>query len=165
MLILFMISLTVGKADISWAEFLSAESSTDEVVVNLLYHFRLPKSITAILVGTALPIAGFLMQELFKNPLAEPSVLGVTSMSSLGVGIVIFLFSIMGLEGLLNQSWIIILASFLGALLALSLILSFAQKIKSSASLIILGFMLSGLTIALVSLMQYFAPSDQIKTF
>lgn len=163
--VLFMISIVVGKADLMISDYLSIFHSSDEMVSNLILNFRLPKSITAILVGIALPIAGFLMQELFKNPLAEPSVLGVTSMSSLGVGIVVFLFSIIGLTQYLNHPWIIIIASFIGAFAALILILSFAQRIKSSASLIILGFMMSGLTVALISLMQYFAPSEQIKQF
>lgn len=165
MMVLFAISITVGKAELSFMDFLSVFHANDEMIYNLIVNFRLTKTITAVLVGIALPVSGFLMQELFKNPLAEPSVLGVTSMSSLGVGIVIFLFSLLGFHEFLNQSWVIIFASFLGAMTALFLILSFALRIKSSASLIILGFMMSGLTIALISLMQYFAPSEQIKQF
>lgn len=163
---LFMISLSIGKVAIPISDILTVfNGSSDEISTNLILNFRIPKSIAAILVGIALPVAGFLMQELFKNPLAEPSVLGVTSMASLGVGIVIFLFSILGLDMYLNNPWLIIIASLIGSLVALLLILSFSTKIKSSASLVILGFMLSGLTGALIGMMQYIAPSDKIKTF
>ncbi len=165
-LFLFIISLSVGKVAIPISDILAVLSGdADEISTNLILNFRVPKSIAAILVGIALPVAGFLMQELFKNPLAEPSVLGVTSMASLGVGTVIFLFSVLGLDAYLNSPWLIITASLLGSLVALLLILSFATKIKSSASLVILGFMLSGLTGALIGMMQYVAPSDKIKTF
>lgn len=163
---IFMISLSVGKVYISFEEIFNVFiNSPDEVFQNLILNFRLPKAITSVLVGIALPVAGFLMQELFKNPLAEPSVLGVTSMSSLGVGVVIFLFSILGLDQFLNNPWLLILASLIGSIISLLLIIGVSFRIKSSASLIILGFMLTGISGALIGMMQYFAPSDQIKTF
>ncbi|RLZ08011.1 iron ABC transporter permease [Faecalibacter macacae] len=159
---LFFYSLTIGKVEIPIKEIIG---STDEVNRNLVLNFRLPKSITAVLIGLSLPIAGFLMQELFKNPLAEPSVLGVTSMASLGVAIVVFLFTTLGLDTWLNNPWLLIFASFIGSIFALFFILLFLNKVKSSASLVILGFMLSGLTVAFIGLMQYFSTSDKIKTF
>ena len=161
-ILLFLFSLTVGKVEISLKELFDLN---DEVTQNLIFNFRLPKSITAVLIGLSLPIAGFLMQELFKNPLAEPSVLGVTSMASLGVAIVVFLFALIGLEAWLNNPWILILASFIGSIVALVLILLFGNKVKSSASLVILGFMLSGITVSLIGLLQYFSTSEKIKTF
>lgn len=165
-LLLFVGSLSVGKVDIPFVEILHVfTGSSDEMTNNLIFNFRLPKALTALLVGIALPIAGFLMQELFKNPLADPSVLGITSMASLGVGSVIFLFSILGLDVFLNNPWVMILASFIGSLIALILIISFATRVKSSSSLIILGFMISGLSGALIGIMQYFSPSDKIKSF
>lgn len=165
-IILFIISLGVGKADIQFTEIIQALLfNSNEINQQLVLDFRLPKSITACLVGIALPIAGFLMQELFKNPLADPSVLGVTSMASLGVAFVIFLFSLMGLDSYLNNPWLIIIASFLGSIIALLLILTFASRVKSSSSLVILGFMLSGLAGAVIGTMQYFSSSEKIKSF
>ncbi|WP_313361258.1 iron chelate uptake ABC transporter family permease subunit, partial [Empedobacter sp.] len=71
-------SLSVGKVSISFTEIFNVFSGhSDEMLHNLVLNFRLPKSLTALLVGISLPISGFLMQELFKNPLAEPSVLGI----------------------------------------------------------------------------------------
>ena len=165
-LILFIANLSVGKVSISFNEIYHVFFGTsDEMINNLVLNFRLPKSITALLVGISLPISGFLMQELFKNPLADPSVLGITSMASLGVGVVIFLFSIIGLDQYLNNPWITIIASFLGAITALLIVIVFSFRVKSAASLVILGFMISGLSGALIGMMQYFAPSDKIKAF
>lgn len=161
-LLVFAVSLTVGKVSIPFSELVHP---TNELTYNLVYNFRLPKSLTAVLIGLSLPVAGFLLQELFKNPLADPSVLGVTSLSGLGVAVVIFLFSVLGLEHWFNNSWLIISAAFAGALVALLLIGSFAYRVRSTASLIILGFMLSGLASALIGVMQYFAPSEKIKSY
>lgn len=162
-----MINLSIGKADISFAEIIHTLSGNaeNEIIQNLILHYRLPKIITAILVGLALPVSGFLLQELFKNPLAEPSVLGITAMSGLGVAIVVFLFSILGIETFLNNSWLMILAAMIGALLALILIGSMAYRIKSSAALIILGLMFSGLAVAIIGILQYFSPSEKLKTY
>lgn len=163
---LFIGSLSVGKVAISFSEIYHVFSgNSDEMLHNLVMNFRLPKSLTALLVGLSLPVSGFLMQELFKNPLAEPSVLGISSMASLGVAIVIFLFSIIGLEEYLNNPWLIILASFFGSVLALILIVTLSFRIKSSASLVIIGFMIAGLAAAFIGIMQYFAPSEKIKSY
>lgn len=163
---LFLGSLSVGKVAISFSEIYHVFcGDADEMLHNLVFNFRLPKSLTALLVGISLPISGFLMQELFKNPLAEPSVLGITSMASLGVAIVIFLFVIIGLEEYLNNPWLIILASFFGSVVALILIISLSFRIKSSASLVIIGFMVSGLAAAFIGIMQYFSPSEKIKSY
>ena len=164
--LLFILSLSVGKVSISFTEIVHVFlGNSDEMTNNLVLNFRLPKSITALLVGISLPVSGFLMQELFKNPLADPSVLGITSMASLGVGIVIFLFSIIGLDQYLNNPWITIIASFIGAVVALLIVVAFSFRVKSASSLVILGFMLAGLSGALIGMMQYFAPSDKIKSF
>ena len=164
--LLFILSLSVGKVSISFTEiFQVILGNQDEMTTNLVLNFRLPKSITAILVGISLPISGFLMQELFKNPLADPAVLGITSMASLGVGIVIFLFSLLCLDLYLNNPWITILASFVGAVLALLIVIVFSFRVKSASSLVILGFMLAGLSGALIGMMQYFAPSEKIKAY
>jgi iron complex transport system permease protein len=165
-ILLFLLSLSVGKVAISFSEIYQVFcGNADEMLHNLVFNFRLPKSLTALLVGISLPISGFLMQELFKNPLAEPSVLGITSMASLGVAIVIFMFSIVGLEEYLNNPWMIIFASFFGSIVALVLIISLSFRIKSSASLVIIGFMIAGLAAAFIGIMQYFAPSEKIKSY
>lgn len=156
----FFLNLTVGNANISiW------EISQDETARKLILNYRLPKAIAALMAGAALSVTGFLLQELFRNPLADPSVLGITSASGLGVGVIIFLASVMGLTGWMNNSWLLILASFIGALPALLLLVFFSSRLNSTAALIIIGFMIAGFASAIIGVMQFFAPSEKIKSF
>lgn len=156
----FVLNLSVGNADLSLSDLY-----TDSTVNNIVFHYRLPKAIAALLSGIALSVSGLLLQELFRNPLADPSVLGLTSASGLGVAVVIFLSSIIGVQGLIQSSWLIVRASFLGALLAMLLLLYFSSKLNSTTALIIIGMMIAGFASALVGLMQFFAPSEKIKSF
>lgn len=156
----FILNLQIGNADISISDIFN-----DETAHNLIINYRLPKTIAAVLAGIALPVSGLLLQELFRNPLADPSVLGITSASGLGVAIVIFLSSIFGLNELLNNSWLLCLASFLGAMVALLLIVFFSSRLNSTSALIIIGMMIAGFSSALIGIMQFFAPSEKIKTY
>lgn len=138
---------------------------TDEKANKLIVDYRLPKTLAAILAGIALPISGLLLQELFRNPLADPSVLGITSASGLGVAMVIFSSSIFGMSSLANNSWLICFASFIGAFMALLVIVYFSSKLNSTGALIIVGIMIAGFTAAIIGILQFFAPSEKIKTF
>lgn len=156
----FVLNLTVGNAKLSLAQVFD-----DELTKKLIFDYRLPKAIAALLAGVSLSVSGFLLQELFRNPLADPSVLGITSASGLGVASVIFLSAAAGFFPLVTNSWFLCLASFLGALIATLLLLYFSSKLNSTTALIIIGMMIAGFTSAIISLMQFFAPSDQIKTY
>ncbi len=157
---MFFLNLNIGNADVSISDVLK-----NEIAHNLIVNYRLPKTIAAILAGIALPISGLLLQELFRNPLADPSVLGITSASGFGVALVIFLSSILGLNELMNSSWLICLASFFGAMLALLLIVFFSSKLNSTSALIIIGMMIAGFSSALIGIMQFFSPSEKIKSY
>ena len=156
----FLLDLSVGNADISFSTIFK-----NEVAYNLMVNYRLPKTLAAVLAGVSLSASGLLLQELFRNPLADPSVLGITSASGLGVAVVIFLSSVLGWGGWINNPWMICMASFAGALLALLLIVLFASKLSSTSALIIIGMMIAGFSAALIGIMQFFAPSDKIKTY
>ncbi|SMC65218.1 FecCD family ABC transporter permease [Moheibacter sediminis] len=156
----FVLNLQIGAASISIFEM-----GENEVAKNLILNYRLPKTIAALLAGIALPISGLLLQELFRNPLADPSVLGITSASGLGVAMVIFLSSLLGFGSWLNNSWLICLASFCGAMFALITIVFFSSRLNSTTSLIIIGMMLAGFSAALIGIMQFFAPSEKIKSY
>lgn len=156
----FLLNLNSGNADVSLLDFFK-----DETASKLILNYRLPKTLAAVLAGISLPISGLLLQELFRNPLADPSVLGITSAAGLGVAVIVFLSSVLGLSTWLNNSWLICIASFVGAFLALLLIVFFASKLNSTASLIIVGIMIAGFSAALIGVLQFFAPSDKIKTF
>lgn len=137
----------------------------DPTAQKLIVDFRLPKTLAAILAGISLPVSGLLLQELFRNPLADPSVLGITSASGLGVALVIFLSSILGFSEWVNNSWLICIASFLGAMLALTVIMFFSARMNSTTALIIIGIMIAGFTAAIIGILQFFAPSEKIKTY
>ena len=156
----FFLNLNSGNASVSLLDFFKNETAS-----KLILDYRLPKTLAAVLAGISLPISGLLLQELFRNPLADPSVLGITSAAGLGVAIVIFLSSALGITAWLNNSWLICIASFVGAFLALLLIVFFASKLNSTGSLIIVGIMIAGFSAALIGVLQFFAPSDKIKTF
>jgi iron complex transport system permease protein len=133
----------------------------------IILNFRLPKAITAILVGIGLSISGLLMQTLFRNPMAGPYVLGLSSGSSLGVALIIlgsgFLPSFLS-EILLSSSGVII-ASSIGSLLVLLLILLVSNKLKDTMSILIVGLMFSSFTSAIVSVLSYFSSAEQLQKF
>lgn len=133
----------------------------------IIINFRLPKAITAILVGIGLSISGLLMQTLFRNPLAGPYVLGLSSGSSLGVAFVILGAGILPsfLSEIVLSSYGIILASCLGSFFVLSLILIVSVKLKDTATILIVGLMFSSFTGSIVSVLAYFSSAEQLQKF
>lgn len=133
----------------------------------IIFNFRLPKAITAILVGIGLSIAGLLMQTLFRNPLAGPYVLGLSSGSSLGVAFVILGASLLPtfLSEILLSSYGIILASCLGSFLVMLLVLIVSQRLRDTATILIVGLMFSSFTSAIVSVLTYFSTAEQLQKF
>ena len=133
----------------------------------IIVNFRLPKAITAVLVGMGLSISGLLMQTLFRNPLAGPYVLGLSSGSSLGVALVIlgaaFLPSIV--SEILLSTYGIITASCLGSFLVLLLVLIVSSRLRDTATILIVGLMFSSFTSAIVSVLTYFSSAEQLQKF
>ena len=130
----------------------------------ILHSIRLPKALTAIMAGSALSIAGLIMQTLFRNPLAGPYTLGVSSGASLGVA---FLTMLSGISGVLVSGLSIGLPLFacLGATLVLLLVLVVSRRVTNNVSLLIVGLMFGSIAGALVSLLQNFANPDALKLF
>jgi len=124
----------------------------------IFYEIRLPKMITAILAGSALAISGQLMQVVFRNPLAGPYVLGISSGSSLAVAIVILITGSMGLIS-------ISAAAIVGALGVTLLVLSVASKISSNVVILIVGLMLAQIFSSFETALQYFANPSSLKQF
>jgi iron complex transport system permease protein len=135
----------------------------------IILDFRLPKSLTAILAGSALAVSGLQMQTLFRNPLADPFILGVSSGASLGVAMILlnagaagsFLLSGLGYFGNLGIAG----AASLGAAFVLGLVLLVARRTHSTLVLLILGLMLSYITGAIVSLLFYFSIHERIQAY
>lgn len=133
----------------------------------IILNFRLPKSFTAILVGSGLSISGLLMQTLFRNPLAGPFVLGISSGAGLGVAILILGISLFGgsLAGFAFSNLGLALAASIGAFLVLSAVMVVARKLKNTMSILIIGLMFGSLTAAVISVLSYFSSADQLQRF
>jgi len=160
---LFLGSVTIRPGEIFRAIF----NNSDDTTRTILTQFRLPKAITALTVGIALSISGLQMQTLFRNPMAGPYVLGLSSGASLGVAFVILGFSAdlspESIKGLGN--WAIAAASWIGAGLVMLLIMMISSRVKNIMTVLILGIMLSSAISAIVSIMQYFSNETMLKAY
>lgn len=147
-------SLTGGNA---------SKTTWDYIIVN----YRLPKAITAVLAGTGLSVSGLLMQTLFRNPLAGPYVLGLSSGSSLGVAFVVLgaglLPSVLG--GLALSQYGIIFASCIGSFVVLLAVLAVSQRLRDTMAILIVGLMFGSFTSAIVSVFTYFSTAEQLQKF
>lgn len=135
---------------------------------NIIMQFRLPKTLTAILVGSGLGISGLMMQTLFRNPLAGPFVLGISSGASLGVAILTLAGMSFGINLInlgLGGSWIMILAACIGAFIVLSVVILVSIHVRDSMSLLIIGLMFGSAAGAFVSVLQYFSKAESIQAY
>jgi iron complex transport system permease protein len=130
-------------------------------------NYRLPKAIVAILIGIGLSISGLLMQTLFRNPLAGPYVLGLSSGASLGVAVVILGASLLpiSLSEFFLSSFGIIIASSLGSFFVLISVLVIAKRLRDTMAILIVGLMFGSLTSAIVGSLTYFSSAEQLQKF
>ncbi len=166
----FMMDLISGQVSIPLKEIftiLTGQETSKSTWEYIILNFRLPKAITAVLVGMGLSISGLLMQTLFRNPLAGPYVLGLSSGSSLGVAFVIlgagFLPSFLNTAILSNYG--IVLASCLGSFVVVLAILIVAQKLRNTMSILIVGLMFGSFAGAIVNVLSYFSTAEQLQKF
>lgn len=166
----FLLDLISGQVSIPLKEIfkiLTGQEASKSTWEYIILNFRLPKAITAIFVGMGLSISGLLMQTLFRNPLAGPYVLGLSSGSSLGVAFVIlgagFLPSFLNTAILSNYG--IVLASCLGSFLVVVAILIVAQRLRNTMSILIVGLMFGSFAGAIVNVLSYFSTAEQLQKF
>ncbi|MEN7546350.1 iron ABC transporter permease [Rapidithrix thailandica] len=170
---LFLGDLLLGSVKIPITEALRVLGGVDienQIWENILLKIRLPKALTAVFAGGALSVAGLQMQTLFRNPLAGPSVLGITAGASLGVALVMLgagnIASVYSLKHLgLTESWLLAGAAFAGASLVMLVILAVASVIRDNVVLLIVGLMVGNITISLVAVWQYFSNPEEIKDY
>ena len=168
-LLFFMLNISLGSIKIPIKDIFKylTFSEVSEQTRLIIYNFRLPKAITAVIAGAALSISGLQMQTIFRNPLAGPYILGISSGASLGVALVILgfgsLFTAIQIQGLSN--WLLILASWLGSAFVLSLILAVSAKVKDIMTILILGILFGSVVSAIVSIMQFFSNASSLKIF
>lgn len=141
----------------------------DGTAAFIVHQIRLPKALTALLVGSGLAVSGLQMQTLFRNPLAGPDVLGLTAGAGLGVALVMlagggaagFAVRQLGLGG----SWALVGAATAGAALVLGLVLALSARVRDNVVLLIVGLMIASVTGAVVSLWQYFSAPEQLQAY
>tara|TARA_B100000787_G_scaffold169797_1_gene162296 strand:+ start:8232 stop:9260 length:1029 start_codon:yes stop_codon:yes gene_type:complete len=167
--ILFCINISLGSVHISIQETFkslvgTASKSSWQYIIT---QYRVPKAITAIITGGGLAISGLLMQTLFRNPLAGPFVLGLSSGASLGVAILILGAGALGgvLSSVLMSSWSLVIASAFGSFLVLLAVLAVTFKIKDTMAILIIGLMFGSLTGAVVAVLSYFSNAEQLQQF
>ncbi len=146
---------------------LTGGNSTKETWQYIIINYRLPKAIAAILVGIGLSISGLLMQTLFRNPLAGPYVLGLSSGASLGVATIILGATLLpvSLSSILLSSYGIVLASSLGSFVVLMAVLGVAQRLRDTMAILIVGLMFGSLTSSIVGTLTYFSTAEQLQKF
>lgn len=170
MLVLFVLDIGLGQVSIPLKEVfksLTGQEASKETWHYIIVNFRLPKAITAILVGMGLSISGLLMQTMFRNPLAGPDVLGLSSGSSLGVAFVILGASFLPtmFSSLIMSSYGIIIASCLGSFLVLLAVLLVSQRLRNTMSILIIGIMFGSFSSAFVGVLTYFSTAEQLQKF
>lgn len=165
----FVLNISLGSVSIPLSTvfdslFSAADNSTYQVIIT---EFRLPKAITAILVGSGLGISGLLMQTLFRNPLAGPFVLGISSGASLGVALVILGSGLFGgfFATALISKWSIVIAASLGSFLVLLAVLAISHKVRDTMAILIIGLMFGSITAAVVSILAYFSTAEQLQQY
>jgi iron complex transport system permease protein len=164
-LTLFSIALIICDLCFGSINLFSLEKS-DPLFSTILFDIRLPKTLTSIIAGSGLALCGLLMQSLFRNPLAGPYVLGVSSGSSLFVAIATMLISSINVSGLyfMGKS-IVTLFSIGGAFFVTLIILIISKKNKSNVTVLLVGLMLGQILGAMQGMIEYISSADNLKTF
>ena len=171
LLVLFVGGLAYGAVPIPLdhvMDILLGKGSDKIAWQNIVLQSRLPQAITALLAGASLATSGLLLQTLFRNPLAGPSILGISDGANLGVAAIMLYFG-----GTLGQftDWpisgymAVILAAFVGACVILGLIIYFSAKVKNNVMLLIIGIMIGYLASSVISILNYYSSTDRVHAF
>lgn len=170
LLIALLLNISLGSVSIPIKAIFNSFLDSESVKTSwryIIFDYRIPKAITAVLVGAGLSVSGLLMQTLFRNPLAGPFVLGISSGASLGVALLIMgtsFFSISILASL-GFNWGVAIASSLGAFIVLFSVMIAANKLKNTMSILIIGLMFGSLTTAIISVLAYFSSAEQLQQY
>ena len=169
--LLMVANLVIGSVNIPVADVCSilAGNDTQEIWSNIIWKARLPQALTAIVAGAGLAVSGLQMQTVFRNPLAGPSVLGISNGAALGVAFVVLLSGSIGGVALSRLGYIgeaaMSVAAIVGALLVLLLIMWVAQKVKGHVTLLIIGVMIGYLANAIIGVLKFLSPEEDVKAF
>ena len=165
-LLAWIINIGVGSVHIPFVEILKLltfQSINSETYTIIILEWRIPKAITAISVGAGLSAVGMVMQTLFRNPMADASVLGISS--GAGLGVAVFLLTPLGFSYHFLETSGIIFSAVLGAFLVLVFIVFMTYKLHNMFSVLIIGLMFNALTTAIISVLSIFAPAQNLQRY
>lgn len=166
----FLLNISLGSVVIPFETTIKSllnQTVSDNTWRYIILQYRLPKAVTALIVGSGLALSGLLMQTLFRNPLAGPYVLGLSSGASLGVAIVIMGSSLFGgtMANFFMSDYSIIIAASLGSFVVLLAVLAASFRMKNTMAILIIGLMFASLTAAIVNVLSYFTTSEQLQRY
>lgn len=162
--LLLIVNLLIGTVKIPIADVcrILGGGGDNEIWTNIIFSSRLPQALTAIVAGAGLAVSGLQMQTVFRNPLAGPSVLGISNGSALGVAFVVLLSGRIGGVALSRLGYLgdaaMSVAAIIGALAVLLLIMWVAQKVKGNVTLLIIGVMIGYLANAIIGVLKFLSP-------
>lgn len=162
---LFLGNILYGAVPVPFRDIWMMVSGKEvsEVTRIIVMESRLPQAVTALAAGSALAVAGLLLQTLFRNPLAGPSILGVSDGANLGVAIVMLCTG--GSVSTLGGYAGIVVAAMIGAMAILSVIIWFSHRVRSNTMLLIIGIMVGYLVSSVISILNYYASADKVRRF
>ena len=170
--VLAIVNLLLGSVDIplkNVCQILLGNTNQPEIWQNIIWKSRLPQALTAIMAGAGLAVSGLQMQTVFRNPLAGPSVLGISNGSALGVAFVVLLSGRIGGVALSRLGYLgeaaMSVAAIIGALAVMMLIVWIAQKVKGNVTLLIIGVMIGYLANAIIGVLKFLSPEEDVKAF
>lgn len=165
LLLVWVVDLAVGSVTIPFSDVVTTllGNGITDIHSSIILDWRLPKSITAIAVGAGLSGVGLVMQTLFRNPMADASVLGISS--GAGLGVALFIMSSFTFQMAFFQTTGIILSGIIGALLVMLFIIFISYTLKNVLSVLIIGLMLNALSTSLISMLSIVAPAQQLQRY
>uniref|UniRef100_A0AB33IUL4 Iron ABC transporter permease n=1 Tax=Prevotella sp. GTC17254 TaxID=3236794 RepID=A0AB33IUL4_9BACT len=170
--ILWVLNVMIGSVHIPFNEVYHALTNDHRVGIisqNIVFKSRIPQAMVALVAGAGLAVSGLQMQTVFRNPLAGPSVLGISSGASLGVAFVVLLSGSIGSVALSRLGFFgdmaMTLAAIIGALAVMALIVVVSQKVQGNVTLLIIGVMIGYLATAIIGVLKFFSPEEDVKAF
>ncbi len=170
--LLFVLNLLLGTVKIPVSDVvatLMGSQEVSEIHRNIIWSSRVPQALTAMVAGAGLAVSGLQMQTVFRNPLAGPSVLGISNGASLGVACVVLMSGSLGGVALSRLGYIgdvaMSVAAIVGSLAVMALILYVSQKVKGNVTLLIIGVMIGYLATAVIGVLKFFSAEEDIKAY
>lgn len=167
-----MLNISLGTISIPFSsviKILGGDSSQSEIWQNIVWKSRFPQTLTALFAGAGLSISGLQMQTIFRNPLAGPSELGISSGASLGVAFIILLSGNIGGVALSQLGFFgeiaISIAAIIGAIVVMLIIVAISQRIKGNVILLIIGVMIGYIATAIIGVLKFFSNDEDVRAY